>query len=430
MLLSLLLSLLPWVEAAAEVYPIREGNHVTVLQDPADALRRKIALIKRANHHIHIMTYYWDDSPVGLEVANAVRAALDRGVEVRVLSTRIPTRATDPGMKIREILKPPTADGRRAVVHFAGPVGYPFGVFDNIHEKLLLIDGEVAVIGGRNFSSFIWDARDCEFLLEGPVVQDLQRHFKKMLDFVAEGHAAMECGKRQTDCYRQWLLDTFAQEPLYFDAFRSYADGVKARLITHSAPLEDWGIDLSREQRLEQNDDIVETLANAEFQTLRIYNYFLLHTPRVRDFLVQSIEGGKEIEIITNSLESSAYLSELGYRVALPEAATLPEGDVSYYLWRSSSREKYLHAKVVILDDDHVIVGSHNFTTASTAVSSELAVEIWSRPVASDLIAMFDADKQLCDEVDVAFFQEQLLELRAQRNFQERVFRPVMEFLY
>lgn len=427
--------LLVWLacpqQARADVYPIRDHNRLALLSDPEQGLDEKLAMIRSAKHHIHIMTYYWDDTPVGLEVAAAVREALERGVEVRVLASRIPTRATDPGMKVREILKEPTADGRTAWVHFVGPVDYPFGVWDNIHEKLLLVDGRVAVIGGRNLSSFIYNARDMELKVEGPLVADLQAHFKRMFDFCVEGHAALTCGKRQAACYVKWLDETFSQESQYFNNFSTYPDNHRARLVTHEAPMDVWNVEMNKEERLAQHDDIVEALVNANFQHLRMYNYFLLHTTRMEEFLSQSVKAGKKVEIITNSLESSAYLSEAGYRVALPYAATLPDGPISYYLWEPTLPEKYLHMKAAILDENHAFVGSHNFTTASTSVSSELAIEMWAKPVVSELIGYFEADKlNRCQPVDRSYFQEQLLSQTSLDGFKERILKPLIEYIY
>lgn len=417
--------------ARAEVYPIRDHNRLTLLSDPDEGLDEKLAMIRSAQHHIHIMTYYWDDTPVGLEVAFAVREALERGVEVRVLASRIPTRATDPGMKVREMLKEPTADGRTAWIHFVGPVDYPFGVWDNIHEKLLLVDGQAAVIGGRNLSSFIHDARDMELKVEGPLVTDLQAHFKRMFDFCVEGRAALTCGKRQADCYFKWLEETFPSDPVYFNNFSTYSDNHRARLVTHAAPMDMWNTDVKKEERLSQHDDIVEALVSSSFKHLRMYNYFLLHTTRMEDFLSESVTSGKKVEIITNSLESSAYLSEAGYRVALPYAATLPSGPISYYLWRPILPQKYLHLKAAILDDDHAFLGSHNFTTASTSVSSELAIEFWAKPVVAELIQHFEKDKvNRCTPVDRAYFQEQLLSQTSLDGFKEKLLKPLIEYIY
>ena len=48
--------------------------------------------------------------------------------------------------------------------------------------------------------------------------------------------------------------------------------------------------------------------------------------------------------------------------------------------------------KVLIFDEDHIIIGSHNFGTGSTSVSNEIAVEIKSKRIADRLIDVFESE--------------------------------------
>jgi phosphatidylserine/phosphatidylglycerophosphate/cardiolipin synthase-like enzyme len=52
----------------------------------------------------------------------------------------------------------------------------------------------------------------------------------------------------------------------------------------------------------------------------------------------------------------------------------------------------YLHEKVMLFDDDHGIVGSHNFGIGSSTVSSEIAVDFYSRPIVQTLVDVFEQE--------------------------------------
>lgn len=125
---------------------------------------------------------------------------------------------------------------------------------------------------------------------------------------------------------------------------------------------------------------------------MRAYNYFMIPTKRYRDFLEKNLEAGNSIEIISNSLESAKFSNNAGYIYALPDTKELVEGGIELYQWQRNQKLNYVHEKVLIFDEDHVIIGSHNFGTGSTAVSNEIAIEIKSKDIAGRLIDVFEGE--------------------------------------
>ena len=74
----------------AEVYDFTEGNRLTLLQDAHKATALKLELVKNAKHHIHIVSYYWDNNGYPIELMQELSKAHARGVDVRLMSTWIP----------------------------------------------------------------------------------------------------------------------------------------------------------------------------------------------------------------------------------------------------------------------------------------------------------------------------------------------------
>jgi phosphatidylserine/phosphatidylglycerophosphate/cardiolipin synthase-like enzyme len=160
-------------------------------------------------------------------------------------------------------------------------------------------------------------------------------------------------------------------------------------------------------------DDIVETIISTPFKKLRGYNYFIIPTPRYKNFLIQSLEEGKQIEIVTNSQTSASSVSDSGYIYALKPMIELSKKGLDIIEWRGKAPHTYLHTKVMIFDEDRAIIGSHNLGVGSTSVSNEIAVEINSPSHVARLIEIFENDKkdtELTNQVDTEFLKKKLQE--------------------
>ena len=75
----------------------------------------------------------------------------------------------------------------------------------------------------------------------------------------------------------------------------------------------------------------------------------------------------------------------------------LVEKGLSIHQWLGETkiaedRLFYLHEKVMLFDDDHGFIGSHNFGLGSTSVSSEIAIEFYSKPIVDTLVNVFDKE--------------------------------------
>ena len=60
----------------------------------------------------------------------------------------------------------------------------------------------------------------------------------------------------------------------------------------------------------------------------------------------------------------------------------------------------FLHAKVLIVDDETVSVGTANMDYRSLTANMEVTVLIRDREVARNMAATFDADRRNCTRID------------------------------
>lgn len=389
----LLLSLCLSSSAYSKVYDYTHNNRLSLIEDPRASVDLKVELIRNAKHHINIVTFFWDDSAVPARLAVELNKAHDRGVEVRILTSYIATLGTDPLGKGKRNLNL-KSNNKATYSYLSLTPGASFSVNNSLHEKIFVIDGEKAIIGGRNASNSSLAGKDLEVLMEGPVVNQVQDHFKRMFDFIIDQRISTHCNQNDnadSKCVQEYKkLEFSSKDANFFPEQAGFAGGEDARILSHEALIHQKELGLSRSERLIQQDDILDTVTKIEFKKLRAYNYFIIPTPKYKKFLEESLAEGDSIEMITNSYESAKFSSNYGYIYSIPDALDLVEDGLELHQWKRNQKLNYVHEKVMIFDEDHVIVGSHNFGVGSTAVSNEIAIEFKSKPIADRLIEVFE----------------------------------------
>lgn len=154
---------------------LRTGDDwVTVYTKGRDLYDDMIAAIDAAEHTILLETYIWKGDRVGTQFKHALTAALDRGVEVYVgydvfANLVVPQRffRFDPRMHVLRH-RP-----------WTGVRGAPFVRAPGLnHRKILVVDGQVAFVGGYNIGSLYatrW--RDTHMRVRGPSAAELENAF-------------------------------------------------------------------------------------------------------------------------------------------------------------------------------------------------------------------------------------------------------------
>jgi cardiolipin synthase A/B len=154
------------------------GNQVVPLHGGEQAYPPMLGAIARATHSVHLATYLFDGDGTGLLFADALTAAAQRGVEVRLLIDGLGERLSRPSA--RHLLRRTAAGvGRFLPLHRSGAINL------RNHRKILVADGLRGFTGGMNVGdrhlehrkSLQGPVRDGHFQVEGPVVADLQRVF-------------------------------------------------------------------------------------------------------------------------------------------------------------------------------------------------------------------------------------------------------------
>jgi cardiolipin synthase len=154
------------------------GHRLELIFDGAERLTRLRALIDGAARSIDIIMYIFDDDPAGREVVARLVDAARRGVRVRAVIDSFGSSDTP------DALFAPLRAAGGSVTFFSRRWRSSYLVRN--HQKLILIDGQIAVTGGFNIAEHYLSApgRNCWFdlglIVEGPTVAQAAKWFEQI----------------------------------------------------------------------------------------------------------------------------------------------------------------------------------------------------------------------------------------------------------
>jgi cardiolipin synthase A/B len=124
------------------------GNSVLLLRNGTEYFPAVITAIEAARNSIYIETYIFADDASGRVVADALVAARERGVDVRVVVDGYGAKHYLSDC-LRDTL---TRAGVWVVLYRADvfPMSFRAARLRRLHRKLLIVDGEIAFVGGIN----------------------------------------------------------------------------------------------------------------------------------------------------------------------------------------------------------------------------------------------------------------------------------------
>lgn len=382
----------------------------------------RLALIDSAVSSVDIQTYLWyPDHSGSLLLDRAIRAA-DRGVKVRLIVDDLLTIGLDEALV--DIVAHPNIDLRifnpwrkRGIAARGGEMVVELRRLNiRMHDKLMVVDGQAAIIGGRNIGDHYFG-----------LSHDYNFHDLDVLGF---GAVAAQAGEFFDHFWNsEWVISA-ANIDLEPDPERGSEalDRIRADLAA-VAELErfprlprDWSAELEALQpRLHAgrslvvfdrtNGDAIDqevaatllpAMSRATEELLITNAYIIPDTPAI-DFTRQMTGQGVRVRILTNSLEShdvpavnshykswrddfieaGAELYELRADAAIQSLVDVPP---------VSGEFVGLHTKAFVIDRELVFIGSMNFDPRSIAINTEGGIYIESSGLGEALAALMERD--------------------------------------
>jgi cardiolipin synthase C len=399
---------------------------VRVLDSGADAFTQRLALIESAQRSIDAQYYIWNSDITGQYLAQAIHAAAERGVHVRLLLDDINVAGRDATIAALD-------SHRNIEVRIYNPFPQRAGVrkvFDlvtdfsrlnrRMHNKSFTVDGVVTIVGGRNIGDEYFDAnpdlifRDRDVVAIGPVVDQIGGMFDAFWNSELTYSISALTTQRLTEAQANERLEHARQtraplEALKFELPKDSADAQRiversnaamvwapVRLVYDQPPRADQVADTSRLQPTAREFGLLAAAARHEI--LIESAYLVLDEPSLK--VLDEIEArGVAVRALTNSLASNdvtpnhaAYArrreaivsSGIDLYELRPDAAscgTLVTIDGGCSLQRIFG----LHAKSFVFDAATLYVGSMNLNLRSAYLNAESALIIDSPELAGSV---------------------------------------------
>jgi cardiolipin synthase C len=415
-----------YVQAQLEQHPGKSGFRL--LQNSTDALMSRVWLIDHARHSIDLQYFIFENDATGKLIAQHLFTAADRGVRVRLLLDDISLKNED------RLLGALDADPRIQVRLFN-----PFRTRDpsmpskivqlalegrrlnrRMHNKSFIVDGLVAVIGGRNIGDEYFDAdrdnnfSDLDLITIGPVVVEAAHAF----DEYWNSNAAYPLDAYRTT--RNSSADLSELRQVLRGEVRVFAQSDYARAVLEELPNGAtgarpgkwlWGDGVllaDRPQKIETDGDdpalrigpkLKQIVAGTQSELLLISPYFIPSRQGTR-FLTGLAHHGVAVKVLTNSLASTDDpAAEAGYS---HHRRALLKGGVQLYELRPapgvkqqptaavSSSGVSLHAKAIVMDRRFVFVGSMNLDPRSRLLNTEMGVLVECPELAQEVVRFFE----------------------------------------
>jgi phosphatidylserine/phosphatidylglycerophosphate/cardiolipin synthase-like enzyme len=250
----------------------------------------------------------------------------------------------------RELEKTEESRSPEWLFGWSGPGGLPSLPMLSyaVHEKVLTVDSDKAILGGRNLEDkYFTYWIDKDVYLEGPVVKDIRQGFEQSFNLFA---------KNQRRNLPVTSLDEEVSEK-----------GKKEVCFVQSRPWLDQYYTM---------DFLVTAFQLARRRILICSQYIVLPDSLLKDALLDAARRGVQVHILMNSQETNQEVGySAGYFLSLNYLEDLINAGIKIYEIKGSgnqSRQKsYLHAKEFLVDGELTIIGSFNLTIRSCYIESE-----------------------------------------------------------
>jgi putative cardiolipin synthase len=412
------------VQAQIDRHPGKSGFRL--LTSSTDALMSRVWLIDHARHSIDLQSFIFENDATGRLVAQRLLAAADRGVRVRLLLDDIALKNEDrllgalgahPRIEVRVFnpfrTRDPSTPSKLVQFLFEGR-----RLNRRMHNKSMIVDGFVAVLGGRNIGDPYFDAggdnnfRDLDVIAIGPVVAQGARAF----DDYWNSDVAYPLDAYRTA--RDARADLSALRPELSGAVRAFEQSDYAQAVLEELPQGAtgdrpgrwlWGdatLLVDQPQKVETDHDepalrigpkVKQAIDGAQTELLLISPYIVPSAGGAR-YLTALASRGVSVRVLTNSLASTDEpAAQAGYA---HRRRALLEGGVQLYELRPAPGERQLptaagrstgvslHAKAIVVDRRIVFVGSMNLDPRSKLLNTEMGVLV-DCPALAEQVARF-----------------------------------------
>ncbi|CAM5430902.1 cardiolipin synthase [Eoetvoesiella caeni] len=344
-------------------HPLRNGNHIVLLQGGDETYPAMIQAIDEATKSIALQTYIFDHDSEGQKIVDALTRAQERGVEIRVLIDSIGSKYSRP-----PIIKLLRKRGIRTALFMTNPLGMrmPYANLRS-HRKILVVDGRIGFTGGMNiraeFVTAVAGEKTCgdtHFKVEGPIVLQLISVFAQDWEFTT----------KEMLPYDTWCCETW-------DPPQPHAP---ARCI-RSGP----------DRFIENTHNMLLGAFAVAQKHIRVQSPYFLPDATLLGAINTAARRGITVDIV---IPGSNNLRLVNYAMTAQLDQVIRN---NCRVW--SARGNFNHSKLITIDGAWSYVGSSNLDPRSLRLNFELDIEIYSHDTARTIEQLIDAEIRNSDRI-------------------------------
>lgn len=362
------------------------GSKITVYTDGESKYKDLLYEIEQAKYHIHMEYYIFLDDKIGRRLKDALVKKAQEGVSVRIIyddvgswkaKNRFFREMKEVGIEVHAFL-------RVAFPYLTSRVNY------RNHRKVVVIDGRVGFMGGMNIADRYVDGvkwgiwRDTHFKIEGKGAHGLQSIF---------------------------LVDWYVISRKYLKGKSFYApvevyDDTMMQMVT-SGPI-------GEHRTLLQG--IIFSIANAK-KYIYIQTPYFLPTESLNQALITAAMGGIDVRLMLPEKADTIMVNQASHSYL----DDMIQAGVKVYMYQPG----FLHAKVLVFDDQLTCFGSANMDFRSFEHNFENNAFVYHQPFAKKMKKIFLEDQRHCRRIIPSEWLKRPSRLKMKESIM-RLFAPLL----
>jgi len=379
-----------------------------ILSDGADSLAMRLRMIRRAERSIDLQYYTFKADTVGGTILHRALEAAERGVRVRLLIDDVYTSGdydaglagldSHPNIEVRAF-NPVLRGAGGSIRSTLTDLGR---INRRMHNKSMIVDNEIAVVGGRNIGEEYFDVTtdekltDLDVVTVGPLAQSLSRMYDEYwnhetaLPLPAFAEMPDDVGtelSRVRDKFaklRESILDTEFADSVRRETEQigeRFAEELEWASFLHVFDSPDKGVKDKADDAELMRVPLIEALQSAEREVIIVTPYFVPRRTGIE--ILQSIRA-RDVDVLVYAparrplLESGVAIHEVR-----PDRDQSAAGEVT-----ATDTHVTMHTKAFVVDRKKLFIGSFNFDPRSANINTESGVIIESEAMASAFAAM------------------------------------------
>ena len=431
------------VDAQIAAHPGKSG--VYSLETGTEALIARAWLVDNARRTIEAQYFIWSTDNIGILAAEALLRAAERGVKVRVIVDDLLIDAPDksllalalhPNVEIK-VYNPRHSVGTPIPKRVANMLADFRGFNQRMHDKVFIVDGKVAITGGRNMAAEYYDYnhrynfRDRDALVLGEAVGAMRASFERFWESrlsvaveerfdglgllrknvrvdgpeVRKVYAGLREYERKPENFAPEVRAAIEKAPQSFETVSARISWGRVEFICDQPGKNDAWIGLGGGGA---TGKALADLVREAKERVTIQSPYLVLSEEAARLFAQAIARGVKVRVHTNSLASTdnfaAFSGYRNQRVALLAAGIeifeyRPDAAIQRDLLRAARPQPdgkrpifSVHAKTLVVDGKAAFIGTYNLDPRSQNLNTEVGVVVRDPALAAGIERAIEAD--------------------------------------